>query len=324
MKRNSSTPGFTLIEISVVIAVASMLILFAYNLFQYTVRVTSRTQTQIDVTMTVPIITHLFKNDMSSAFVPHAGWPKKDEKKEQESSNSNQEQSSEQASAKKAPPIEQVFRAEESDENLQYITFISTNSLAVHESAQPRVVRLVYSVAPDEDGMYALYRQESFDLYASLDDLQQKKEERYMIVRGIKRIRTRFLVPKIEKEDKQQESNQKQQQEEEIKPPEYLTFNTWATEQVKEQTEALVPEYVELEFTVFDAVHNQTFDIEITSPVQAYAAIEEQRQQQEVKKQQAKKQEAQKKQQGQQQAQQNQTQLAMQPGSLKNNLFAKG
>lgn len=276
MKR-MKMPGFTLIEISVVIAVAGMLILFAYNLFQYTVRVTSRTQMQMDVTMTMPIVTHLFKNDISTAFVPRAGWSVK---KESGQENAKQEQQdTEQSDAKreaKQKPIERVFQAKESEEILQYITCISTNTLAVYENVQPRAVRLLYSVIPDEDDTYTLYRQESFDLHASLDEMREKKDQQYMLARGIKHIRMRFLVPKPEKQEEQQSNNQ--QQQEEIKPPEYLTFTEWGTDQVKEKVDTLVPEYVEFDFSIFDAVHNQTFDMQISTPIYAYDAIEEQQQ----------------------------------------------
>ncbi len=242
--------GFMLIELIIATLIASMVagVLLA-ALFQ-SGRVQTSVDTIIDLSVRVGVVSNQLEKDLSGVFIPVQAQEKKQVLNTPKVSSEKQEIQKE--VEKKAPkPIEKIFYSTNKNGQLDTLTFITNNPLAVYVGkdvgvVKPKVVRVQYSLKPENEkkDSYALFRQESMEL----DVENYKNVTPYEVIGGIKKCTMTFTA-RIEKKDDKAENPKISY--------EYKTLNEWTSEQKKEEDKEKsgfprIPYQVEMKLLLWD------------------------------------------------------------------------
>lgn len=187
-------PGFTLIEILLATALASMISVSLIFMLQQMNGTLMRVDRVSDLYMRATMLQNQMERDISGAFAP-ADFSASDaagEKKEG-----------------KPKKIEKIFWG---DNTLETLTFITNNPLPAYwgersGKAQPKIVRVAYRLVPDtkRKDVYTLMRQEGSDLDAEAYSASSSKIKAYAMIEGIKSIRIDYTTL-IKKEEQQKEA----------------------------------------------------------------------------------------------------------------------
>jgi type II secretory pathway component PulJ len=259
--------GFMLIELIIATLIASMVagVLLA-ALFQST-RVQTSVDNVIDLSVRVGVVANQLEKDLIGCFVPKqaslitssSAEASKDGKKEQ-----TEEFSPESDKKNKPKPIEKIFYSTNKNGQLDALTFITNNPLAVYVGkdvgvVKPKVVRVQYSLKPENEkkDSFALFRQESIEL-----DLENYKNiTPYEVIGGIKKCTITFTA-KIKKQPAEapaaaDSANAPKKAENPKISYEYKTLNEWVSEQKKEDNKEKsefprIPYQVEMKLVLWD------------------------------------------------------------------------
>lgn len=206
---NAYKHGFALIEIIVSIAISSTLSLVLFAILLQVQKSQQIVINNIDTDLQIITFYERMQKDLTGMF-----WPQFMPQTNKESDKSKQanlespslEQSDD--NLVKEPNVAKVIFSENSRfddlEILKECSFITSNPLQVYGESKPRVVRVIYSLEPMQDGLsgsFVLYRQES----TSLDYLKSKMQApKYALISDIRSLNFTYFY---------QEQNNSQDQE---------------------------------------------------------------------------------------------------------------
>ncbi|HJZ24240.1 MAG TPA: prepilin-type N-terminal cleavage/methylation domain-containing protein [Candidatus Babeliales bacterium] len=261
-------PGFSVIELMIVIALASLMSLALFQSFYQSNRIVQRADLMMDVDERIIHIQDRLEKDISGAFVPLFAQAKKKkaefeerEKKEQVEQNNKNESAKKEPKEKRFMPIEKVFFCSLQGKNINELTLITSNPLIGYESTQPRIARVRYLLKQDTKNKraFSLFRQESPELiYQTF--VSTKNPRSYLIADNIKRLSIDFYRPKTSKKNNNKDNEDEgfvkarswnSDKQAKAKDPRYLippyleiTVDLWNNQQTKSHIfELIIPLY---------------------------------------------------------------------------------
>lgn len=236
------TPGMTLIEMVIALAIASLLSLLLFQSFNQSQKTTWSLDALLDYSATVPTMYNQLDKDISTIFVPEQVFrelieeQKKGKNKEQEKQKNTEEKET-----KKIEKFKNIFVVAKKDKNVDFFSFLSTHSLSLFNEPVPNSVRVLYRLTPARNGLFSLMRQESIKLDFPLEKFKSEKIREYALMHGIKEFSIQLMIPEKSKEENQKESEKKSEDKK------YKIVEAWLpneTELEEKKSEALIPEYI--------------------------------------------------------------------------------
>lgn len=249
--------GFTLIEMLLVLALSSLLLLILFGAFTQSNKFVQSANEYIDTYTPLTIAYHQCNKDISGATVPlHVFAQEKDEKEKKA-----QEE-------KQAQKLTKIFFFNTKEGQLDTFTCISNNPMQTYWSdrvgkARPYLVRVVYRLLVDEDDevagppSYKLVRQSDseldFDVYKSGGKIRE-----YTLLRNIKQI---FISSTALIETQENETTKRELQ----------TFDTWDSDSpaVKRNKKPVyIPNAITLKIVLWDneKINSEEFVVTIVIP----------------------------------------------------------
>lgn len=213
MQKNN--PGFSFLEIIIVITLSSILFATVIFLNQQATSASIRIDKHLDADeQRAMLYTQLFNDiaGMSILIYDKDTQQESDEKKEPKKVELKKNSEKE-----KQTGADRYFYSENTEEQLNFITFITTNTLQFYGKPKPRFTRVAYKARKNEnqDG-FTLYRKEIDSLL--FDDIYEESWQGYYpILSGVKKININYYIIK--------ESQDKQKGEKE--EPELIDIQEW-------------------------------------------------------------------------------------------------
>ncbi|NBV40475.1 hypothetical protein EBR77_01380 [bacterium] len=215
MEKSNLNPGFSFLEIIIVITLSSILFATVIFLNQQVTSSSIRIDKHLDADeQRAMLYTQLF-NDIAGMSIliydkdtEQKGEEKKEPKKVELKKNSEKE---------KQTGADRYFYSENTEEQLNFITFITTNSLQFYSKPKQRFTRVVYKARKNENGDgFTLYRKEIDSLL--FDNIYEESWQGYYpILSGVKKININYYIIK-ESKDKQKGESDK---------PELIDIQEW-------------------------------------------------------------------------------------------------
>ena len=263
MKTASS--GMTLIEIVIAMMIASLLSILLFQSFNQSQKTGLNFDGMVDYSFTMPIMYNQLHKDFSSIFVPEQVFKDLVE----EYNTTKKSSPAEKAPIKdeeKTETFKNIFVYTLKDKNLELLSFLSTNSLSLFNTVIPHSVRVLYRLVPEHNGLSRLMRQETLQLNLPLDAFKKEKIREYELIRGIKALSIKFMIPEQTKDGKEKKSTETN----------YKTVEAWLpneTQKVDKKAEALVPEFIIIKGIVVHEVTQQEYSFEWWFHITAYEGI---------------------------------------------------
>lgn len=254
--------GFTLIEVTIVVALSGMLLTLLYQTYTNVMQSRSRVASRVRFVTHMPLIYQQFMRDITGMYVPEQAIT--------DLFAQSQEQRKQSVRADTACVVDQ------SDENLSRFSGITTNPMTLENT--PNRVRFVYQLVPNEqEQTYMLYRYQVSDLTKTPDNVVNE-ERGTKLLDGITSMNITLLVPEQESGEEQQESEQTQQEQERDQKQDeqasvnYVEHTQWPISQEQLPTH-LVPAYVHIDMRGQD-MYERSFHEQYTCAVLAFDGIQ--------------------------------------------------
>lgn len=259
--------GFSLIEVMVALFIGSLLSMVLFQSLSQASKAlrfvddTSHTQTE------KTLLDRQWDRDFSGMFAPLKKIQVSRDDDEKKTENAPAEQPKQDAKQKEKEKEEEKYHpdafAATVDQNnmVTMFTCITSNPALMYGNLLPRIVRVVYKLVPekDQEGRYALVRQQSDDLELAVFTKQDSKIRAYTLASGIKSMKLEAWVEKIpKKEDKKKKDQQppseqeKKQQTAEPKKRVFVPWQEWkkVSDDDKKKFElALIPALIKMTVT---------------------------------------------------------------------------
>lgn len=260
--------GFTLIEVLIATAIASILGASLFYSFYQTDKVVTYMTDYVDIFSAAILVDHQLSKDVAGAFIPvQAIAPKKKPKQKQEQGQAQELPEKEEQQAKK-PILKDPFTSQNRGSNMSMFSFITNNPMRVFwgkKSGEPKpsIARVVYTLHEDKDApknkpRFILYRQEGADLNLGSYTKKESSFERYQIASNIKACTLKFVVGVEPEEGKEG-------------PIEFKTFNDWQLGKGEKDLrfKVKIPDEVTMQLTLWDSRQLQDRQFTFTIPVVA-------------------------------------------------------
>lgn len=257
--------GMTLIEIIIAMMIASLLSILLFQSLSQSQKTGLNFDAMIDYSFTMPIMYNQLYKDFSSIFVPEQVFRDLIEEYNTTKKASPAEKTPTKEE-KKTETFKNIFVCTLKDKNIELLSFLSTNSLSLFNTVIPHSVRILYRLAPDHNGLSRLMRQETVQLDMPLDVFKKGKVREYELIRGIKELSVKFMIPETTKDEKEKKSAEKK----------YKTVEAWLpneTQKTDKKAEALVPEFIIVRGIVVHEVTQREYSFEWWFHIAAYEGI---------------------------------------------------
>lgn len=293
-------PGYTLLELTIGIFLASLL---AISLFQSVRNTTTSVEIAddlMDLDMRIAIFHNQFAKDTIGIFVPEKfeQTPAEQEKSAPSKPGQTASLPVEKPVAEQAPQKfpDKLFYAINEEGQLSEFTFITTNPATIYEKGlkvvvKPRMVRVMYRLEQDKrhENAFTIYRQEIESL--EIGGLEKKAAtpiRSYPILHNIKKLTLEFSYPVKKEETKAQPGPGQPAQpltpagstEQKVSTPLVEKFESrkdWPFKTADEAKEKKVPEYpqyITIHLTLWDTprLTERTFDLNY--PIASFTLFE--------------------------------------------------
>jgi hypothetical protein len=238
----------------------SIILITALN---QTNRFRDRIDNLVSVYSRAALVQQQLNGDISALFVPlQAEAPEKAQEKPEEPRQAEPAR----PVAEKPKVLEKVFYATQKNNNLDQLTFITTNAMQIHWGTaigkpKPRMVRVIYRLIPDAKiaKSFILTRQEGSDL--DIDNYKEgnpKAPRVYAVIDGIKEMTVEYSAPLVE-------SSQAEEREVDSrlvgeKKLEYKTVKEWDYAKIQEQDKWLpkIPTTIRIRLVLWDALYKRS------------------------------------------------------------------
>lgn len=254
---NKLTSGFTIIEILLVIVISALLSNLLYIAFDQARKSVVKIDNIIDSDEALLLFYNQLDKDISAAFVPQALLDQnkpdqnKDEKKKNILQNKTQlapiDQNIDKNKEQDKNKIEKIFFSQSNNENLSFLTFVTTNSLSNYNNPSAHIVRIVYKLEPvaGEDNNYKLLRQELSDIiFKNLSDNKNNNNKflrrSYELISNIKSLKVSFIAPELKEKNKDLENKRSEDKK-------FITVNSWSSDDQFKKYGIYMPNYVRFE-----------------------------------------------------------------------------
>ncbi len=213
--------GFTIIELMVAMAIASVLLVVLFQGLFMINRAANTADTMITTTMRSLLLQQVLERDLTGACLlldnqPPQENPKQEQQPQQQTKQQagNQQKQPEQPKEQEKPKkkiITEIFKSVNAGGSLKSLTFISNNPLRSFYSAsnkskkvghlEPNLVRITYNLDadPGEPGSMLLRRLQT----ATLEPEKEHADKGTIVLRGIKKLVLKYTA-KIEVTEKQE------------------------------------------------------------------------------------------------------------------------
>ncbi|MEX0940270.1 MAG: hypothetical protein WDZ41_02840 [Candidatus Babeliales bacterium] len=265
-------PGYTIIELILVLLLGSLLLSVLFTSFFQINRTSVVAEDIMDLNTRISILNNQLEKDFTGIFVPLQAieeLKKEPEKKVDQEKKKAGLQKKEVATKEKPKPLKDVFVSTNQAGNLAELTFITTNPIRVYEHAEnaiinPRIVRVVYRLEadPEKKGSFNLTRQEGGELeFSAYKPTAPKKIKKYKLIDNIKEFKIIFKVPKKSDEKAKQET---------------VTFETlseWKpTIDKPDQKKPKIPNFIQCTVTFWDNQFEESRTFEFMYQVPCFQA----------------------------------------------------
>jgi len=259
-------PGFTLIEIILATALASMISVALIFMTRQMSGTLMRVDRISDLHIRATMLQNQMERDIAGAFAPT-------DFSATSTTGDTQSESSRESLKDKPKKIEKIFWG---DKTLETLSFITNNPLQTYwgkrsGKAQPKIVRVVYRLVADakRKDVYTLMRQEGSDLNFESYTLGDNKIHTYAMIEGIKSIDIDYTVL-IKKEPTKQETtpgspvsgtpgtNTTEKQTPAAEEFERKTVQEWKTIDDQKPPWPLIPQFVTMRVTLWDDTFKRT------------------------------------------------------------------
>ncbi len=279
--------GFTLIEVMLAIAIASVLSgILLTSVFQSN-QVIKIINNIMDYNITATALTHQLSKDIRGAFVPLSVQllQKQKQSVSAKATPDKQDKKNKMGNAKKTPPkkppekkqklpkIEKIFYSSQKNNNLDVLTFITNNPLQPYWSSigqgsvakRPtiKMVRVVYRLVPEDQDKpvsYKLLRQESekidFAKFRLGGDIRA-----FEIANNIKQVKTEYyvLVPK--------KTEGKKSKKPKLELKKMPTWNDGKLPGEQKTKISMTPHFAKLSIIFWDDEKKAEFPFEVMIPI---------------------------------------------------------
>lgn len=261
--------GFVLLEIIISIALGSLVMAGLFSSFFQINKAYKSVDDVAGIDTKASLLQYQMDRDISGVSVPFILTSMKETSSEsKEQAIFDEKNKGVQVEQKKeeieAIPMEKSFYATAQGENLNLLSFVSSNPLSVYDKAKPRIVRITYQLIPEENidkeiSSYRLLRSESSNLSfseSSESGVNKEVVQTYELASGIQDFSADFIVKP--KKTKQEELGEKQTENEQGgKEVSYEQFRTWADEEVK-KVNRTIPHIVKLSVSFWEKLSKKS------------------------------------------------------------------
>lgn len=253
--KTSNRSGFTLVELMVAITITGFMAYALVQIYSSIQRASSYISTVIEEDTGLGIIDSQFEKDINGIFVPVNIVPTQQKKEEQKKPQAPGQK--QQPKFSYEPEKNALVSVNEGD-RLDKVSFITNNPLQVYGQSIPKIVRVEYSLEPDEDGVsFNLFRKQS-EKYG-LDGFKEADPRGYKLLGDIKSMKVDyFAIKKPDEEEQKKQAAEKKEEDDEPERkriPEHIWVPIW-NDEVQETHKEIIPGFLPL------AVH---FTIEVFS-----------------------------------------------------------
>jgi len=277
--------GFSLLEVMLAIALSALMGSLLMQILWQLGNSVQRVSAISAIDMQAAITLNILEKDITGIFVPELMMIKDEEVEQSEKLKTTASQSPAQAwgapanSAqkeqvqKKSQKPEKVFCSKNLDEgHLNFLTFITSNSLQAYSVAKPKVARVVYALRSDsrkQSDYSVLYRYESHTLAEVQSfnfDAEKIESKGIQVARDIKFFKMEFFaLPEKKKlkvvEKKDEKKNTEQPEKDEKKN--FIRKIEWEEDPEKSAADEegeqlpLVPQFIKITIIMVDALQRE-------------------------------------------------------------------
>ncbi len=260
--------GFTLIEVLIATAIASILGASLFFSFYQTDKMVTYLTDYVDIFSAAILVDHQLSKDVAGAFIPVQAIPPKKKPKQKQQQGQTQEPPEKEEQQQKKPILKDPFMSQNRGSNMSMFSFITNNPMRIFwgkKSGEPKpsIARVVYTLqedktAPKDKQRFILYRQEGSDLNLAPYKKKEGSFERYQIADNIKACTLKFVVG-VEPEEGKEGSI------------EFKTFNDWQLGQGEKdlRSKVKIPDEVTMHLTLWDSRQLQDRSFAFTIPIAA-------------------------------------------------------
>ena len=255
--------GFTLIEITIGIALSSIVSLTLYNMLSQTTKVVENVNSFTNLDNKVAILYNQMDKTISTAFAPRI--------EDVKSTLSTETVTLIKPVATKASPgtpaskkqqIERLFFSENDGANLKLLTFLSTGAVRGYDETGSNITRVVYRLIKDEQnpGFFKLLIQQN-SKFLDLDILKSEnsKTRSYELATGIKSLKASYFA---REENQEGEKNIKR-----------TKLADWGSKEMLEKYKQKLPEFVELDGEIWDDSKKRSQEIKFKFNIFGYVPL---------------------------------------------------
>lgn len=297
-------PGYSLIELTIGILLASLLAISLFQSVKNTTHTVELADDIMDLDVRVANFHHQFERDTIGIFMPifAAEALQDSEKKETAPGLDKQapgapkldQKALEESKPQKVP--DRLFYSVNGDAGqVTEFTFITSNPLRVYEKAanvtvKPRMVRVMYRLVadPKDETVFTLLRQESEELDIQVVDPKSDKPVRgYTLLSNIKKMSLEFSYPVKKEPEKQsaplpgikpeQSAKQAAKRSSELEIEKIETRADWPFKTVEEAKQKQVPEmpqFITAKFELWDDGQKSFREFTLTYPIASFTLLE--------------------------------------------------
>lgn len=258
--------GFTLIEVLIATAIASILGASLFFSFYQTEKVVTYMTDYVDIFSAAILVDHQLGKDVAGAFIPVQAIPPKKKPKQKQQQGQTQEPPDKEDQEAKKPILKDPFISQNRGSNMSMFSFITNNPMRIFwgkktGEPKPSIARVVYTLQEDKDApkdkpRFILYRQEGSDLNVAPYTKKESSFERYQIADNIKACTLKFVVG-VEPEEGKEGSI------------EFKTFKDWQLGKGEKdlRSKVKIPDEVTMQLTLWDSRQLQDRSFAFTIPI---------------------------------------------------------
>jgi len=281
---NSMRSGYIILELLIAFAISSIVIGALFTTFNQTRQAVTIIDRIASIDMRTLLLQSQLERDLSGAFVPQECQKKASEKKilrddPSASSGSPQDDRGREKDKKKIGqkqeckniPLKKAFFGKHKGQNLEFLTFITTNLLPSYDVLKPRLARVIYKIVPerqqargDAKPSFRLLRQEHEMLCFA--EFEKKKVRPYEVIKNIKRFSVEYVVAIKKEQETKDKFGKAEKTKKETQEPrmEYKIFKKWGPEEIK-QTKKQKPDICKFSIELWDELRKtfKSFEFDI-------------------------------------------------------------
>jgi len=287
--------GFILLEVLIASAISTFILAMVTSAVYQTNNSFARMSKVSSIDIRALLVQYQMEKDLSGAFVPYERKEKplrhadksaaQDERKPEKAEQLKGKKSTEsQKKQYESVPLKDAFLSKNKGNNLDVLTFVTSNPIPVYGSAKPLIARVVYTLVPDkvrgkEPPSFTLFRQEDKQLdFGTFKAKGQKGVRSYELIKKIKRMTVEYTVTVVKQAAKEKTTTRKTSEPKKEQKTEYKKSIQWTEKEIK-GTKRQRPDFCVFKVELWDDLKKTYDDFEFSVYIfQGEQKIEEKKQ----------------------------------------------